>query len=719
MKRRGLNELFVIDKQTLSGFIQHQTIKKALERFFLVLFGSIFVFSLLVSVYIVILSINLPDVKSLPANVEESTKIYDINNKLVANVHGDEDRDNVPLAKISPWVRSAVIAIEDNRFYEHSGIDLKGTLRAFTSNMAGDSELQGGSTLTQQLVKNSFLSRKRSFNRKLIEAILSIKTEKAFTKNKILEMYLNRVYWGNQCYGIQKASKRYFNKNAGDLNLAESSMLAGIIKAPEGYSPYHRYNLAKIRQRMVLMKMEEYGYITHGQRVKAEVAPLKLSDKKPKFAKYSYFIQYVLSELRRTEGSAFVRRGGLKIYTTLNPRVQEIAEKTITEGIAELPQGSGAKQGALVSINARNGYVQAIVGGVDFKASNFDRATQSKRPPGSSFKPVVYLTGLSKKVITPESYIMDSPIHFNTGWNVWRPHNWDGKYMGRLTIRQALFLSRNTPTVRIALKVGLDSVINTARVLGIRSKIDKNYAIVLGSFGISPLELASVYTVFAREGIYIEPIVIRKIENSQGQTLESYVSNPIRVADEKYVKQLNSILTDVVQKGTGKKAKLDDRVVAGKTGTSDRVRDIWFTGFTPDTVTTIWLGNDANQPLHGVFSSNCAQLWKNFSEQYYSLKALPSQNFQLIEQIDKEKLAKEQKIDGEKKKKEQQIAKKTSIKKKKIKKLSHKKHEYKKADSAAPVPIQETAQEAPLPELPKQNSDDEYWSKANQNLGGE
>ncbi|EKE04366.1 MAG: hypothetical protein ACD_20C00085G0023 [uncultured bacterium] len=627
MNKRRIDKFSIIDIPTQTELERKQLIRTLVLLVLGIAFAFIFSVSATITFKTLQLANELPDAELLKAHKpDQTTQIYDINDKLIANIHGDEDRVLVSLDKISPDLQRAVIAVEDNRFYSHKGIDLIGTVRAGFNNFSGDT-IQGGSTLTQQLVKNSFLTPERSIKRKLIEAILAIRVEKNFTKDKILEMYLNQIYWGNLSYGAEKAARRYFKKSASKLNLAESALLAGLIKAPEGYSPYRNFEGAKIRQKLALERMEHYGYITHNQRLEAEKQPIKLASPKQSYSKYPYFIDYVSYVLRQTYGEDVVRRGGLKVYTTLDPEVQEIAEKTINEGIKSIPKGSGVSQGALVSINVDNGYIQALVGGVDYSKSNFNRAAFSKRAAGSSFKPVVYLTGLRLGKITPQSPIVDAPISFNTGWNIWSPHNWDGKYMGKMTVRKALTLSRNTPTVRVALKVGVDSIIETARLLGIKSSINRNFSIALGSTGVSPLEMATVYSTLARDGVYIEPTIIRKIEDSDNNILEAHEPDLIRVVSPNFVAQLNSILVDVVEKGTGKFAILKGRNVAGKTGTTDDVRDIWFSGYTPDTATVIWMGNDQNTPLHGVFSSNCAQLWGAFSQEYYNVKKIPPRYF--------------------------------------------------------------------------------------------
>lgn len=630
MFKKRIEDFSIIDKKTESELERHKLNRLAISIIIAVLSFTTLVLSANIALSMVEISKQFPDIELIKEfKPDQTTLIYDINDKLVANIHGDEDRVLVSLKQVSPLLKYAVISIEDNRFYDHKGVDLVGTMRAAANNFTGkdDSSTQGGSTITQQFVKNSFLSPERSIKRKLVEAILAVRVERLYSKEQILEMYLNQVYWGNLSYGVQKASKRYFKKSAKDLNLAEASLLAGLLKAPEGYSPYTNLKGAKKRQKQVLERMAYYGYITQRQRRLAEKEPVKLASRTQSYSKYPYFVDFIAYKLRNTYGDEAVRRGGFKVYTTLDPEVQEIAEKTINEGVKTLSKSTGVKQGALVSINVDNGYVQALVGGVNFKKSNYNRAVYARRPAGSSFKPVVYLSAFRRGFINSESPIVDAPISFNTGWNIWSPHNWDGKYMGKMTVRQALSLSRNTTTVRVGLKVGLDTIIHTARLLGFRGPINKDFSIVLGSAGVTPLEMATIYSTFARDGAYVEPIAIRRIEDSKGNIIEVNYPTPVQVVSTNFVAELNSILVDVVDKGTGKAAKLPGRVVAGKTGTTDEVKDIWFTGFTPDVVTSIWMGNDQNLPLHGVFSSNCAELWGIFSKEYYKLKGTAPRSF--------------------------------------------------------------------------------------------
>jgi penicillin-binding protein 1A len=576
----------------------------------------------------------LPDIRLLENwRPNESTRIFDRNGALVANIHGDEDRVVVPLSDISPNMPRAVMAIEDNRFYQHSGIDIRGTLRALVQNLKKD-DVQGGSTVTQQLVKNLFLSPERSIGRKLAEAILSVRVEKVYSKNKILEMYLNQVYWGNQAYGIEKAARRYFKKSAKELTIAESALLAGLLKAPEGLSPFTYPEAARKRQLEVMDKMVEFGYITTAMKTHAVQQKIVLNTQKAKASKHPYFVAYVIQELESKFGDDVVRRGGLKVYTSMDEAVQSAAEKALIDNVTGLPSSSMVQQGALVALDNQTAEVLAMVGGVDFNKSQFNMATQSRRAAGSSFKPFVYLTGFRLGVITPETPISDRPVYFNTGVGTWSPHNWDHRFMGPMNIRKALTLSRNTTTVQVGMKVGIDEVIKTATLAGITSPIDRNFSSLLGSSGFSPMEIATAYSTFARGGVRMSPTAIRRIEDSRGQPVAFDQPVPERVFDPEPVASLVSILTDVVEKGTGKNARLLDadgkvvRRVAGKTGTTDNVRDIWFTGFTSDMTACVWMGNTKYVPLHGVFSSNTAKTWHDFAEAYYKIRLIPPMEFE-------------------------------------------------------------------------------------------
>ena len=574
----------------------------------------------------------LPNVELLEQwKPNESTQIFDRNGTLIANIHGDEDRVVVQLKDISPNIQRAVMAIEDVRFYEHNGVDLRGTLRAASANIRGG-EVQGGSTITQQLVKNLFLSPDRKITRKIAEALLAMRVERHYPKDTILEMYLNQVYWGNQSYGIEKAAKRYFRIPAKNLTVAQSALLAGLLKAPEGLSPYAYPEAARKRQLEVLNEMEENGYITRDQHKSAVAEKLDFNRQMPKPSKHPYFIAHAIVELEEIYGRDMVRRGGLKVYTTMDEEVQTMAEKALYDEMNKI-KGTGVQQGALVVEDIPSAQIIALVGGKDFEKNQFNHATMAKRAVGSTFKPFVYLTALRLGVITPDTILSDSPVCFNNGYSNWCPHNWDGKYIGSAPARKQLAMSRNTPTVRLGLKMGIEPIIETVRSAGIDTPIDKNLSSVLGSSGVSPLELLTGYSTIARDGVYMKPTVIMRVENNRGQEIPQDKADPEQRFEPNDIRNLVSILIDVVEKGTGKNAIQPGRQVAGKTGTTDQMRDIWFAGFTTDMVGIVWMGNDKYIPLHGVFSSNSAKVWGEFAKAYYGSRNIPATAFAKPEKI--------------------------------------------------------------------------------------
>ena len=585
----------------------------------------------------------LPDVALLENwRPNESTRIFDRTGKLVANIHGDEDRVVVPLSEISPNIQRAVLAVEDNRFYQHQGVDIRGTFRAAASNFSGD-DVQGGSTVTQQLVKNLFLSPERSMRRKIAEAILAVRVERHYDKNKILEFYLNQVYFGNQSYGIEKAARRYFRKPAKELTIAESALLAGLLKAPEGLSPYTRPEAARERQELVLHEMLENGYITRSQYEDAKEEKLTLNTRAVKSSVHPFFVTHVIQELEREFGSDVVRRGGLKVYTTMHPQVQEAAEEVLMANFNALPKYSNVDQVAMVVEDVETGEILAMVGGTDFEKNQFNNATQARRAAGSTFKPFVYLTGFRLGMLSPETMLVDKPISFNTGYSIWSPKNWDGKYMGAMTARKALTLSRNTTTVQVGMRLGISEVTKTCELAGIESPIDQNNSSLLGSSGMSPFEMTNAYATFARGGVRLEPTSIRKLLDSRGREVELERHDAKRVFEDAPVGNLVSILVDVVDKGTGRNARVPGRQVAGKTGTTDKVRDVWFMGFTPDMVAGVWMGNEKYVPLKGVFSFHAAKVWGEFAKKYYEIRNVPARDFPMPETI----LVKKSVIGGE------------------------------------------------------------------------
>ena len=575
---------------------------------------------------------DLPDIAVLERYEPiEAIQIFDRNDRLVCTVEGDEDRRVVSLSQIAPQMQQAILAAEDHHFYEHHGFSPTSFIRAFIVNTQAGHVVEGGSTITMQLVKNLFFEDAgRKAGVKVKEVFISAEIERRYSKDKILEMYLNQVYFGNNAYGIERAASRYFDRSAISLDLAQSAFLAGLVKAPSELSELANRKAAIDRQRAIIDKMVEYGYITNGQADTAKNEKLQFKKGSNPLQKFPYYVSYVLDQLRGRFSQAEMRKQGLRVFTNLDPQVQELAEKKLNEGISKAPKG--VTQGALICLQVKDSAVLSIVGGVgNYWKNQWNRAT-NPHTAGSCFKPFVYLTAFQKRTFTPDSIIDDSPISIKQGWGLpmWQPKNFDHQYKGRITLRKALTFSRNIPSVKIAQAVGVDSIIETARLAGITSKLDPNLSLALGSSAVSPLELAGAYSTFARGGIAIHPQVIRKIENTRGQVIESFESRYDKAFDPGAVSELVSILQDVVNLGTGTQARLSDRPVAGKTGTADAGKDIWFSGFTPDTVTIVWGGNDENEaiPGHNVTGGVVmAKIWHMFMESYYQLRPTPAGSF--------------------------------------------------------------------------------------------
>ena len=561
---------------------------------------------------------NLPDVKVLKNyNPSETTQILDVKGRLLANLYGEVNRRVVPLKDISPKLQQALMAIEDDQFYQHRGVRPDTIVRAALTNYGAGRSVQGGSTLTQQLIKNLFLTPEKNLGRKLVEAVLALRVEQVFKKNEILEMYLNQVYWGHNNYGAETAAHAYFGKSAKDLTLAESAMMAGLIRAPEYYTPLKSpkpiyYKRAKKRQEVVLNRMLELGWITPQQAQVAKAEKLTFGTAISPQRKVTYFSTFVSEELRRTYGQDSVLKGGLRVQTTLDLDLQRLAENTVRNGVRKL-RGRRVSQMALVSIDPRTGYVKAMVGGVDFATSQFNRVIQARRQPGSSFKPFVYYTAFARKVLTPDSIIDDSPVTFGK----YTPSNYDNKFMGEMTVRKALALSRNIPAVRAGKKAGLRNVVQTAKDVGIESPIQPNLSMSLGAVDISPMELARGYSAFANGGYRIRPTVIMQVTDTKGNLVEQNLPTREPTMNRRAVEQINSALQSVVSPGgTGAGAQLPGRTVAGKTGTTQDFRDAWFAGYVPQMVTVIWIGNDDYSRMVSGTAGGAyvAPIWKGYMQ---------------------------------------------------------------------------------------------------------
>lgn len=571
---------------------------------------------------------NLPDVRVLKNYVPaETTYIYDIKGTLLHSIHDEANREVVDLDEISPDLKRAVLAIEDSRFYQHHGINPTSIVRAFLANLAEGQTVEGGSTLTMQLVKNLFLTPERSLSRKVAEAVLSLRVEQVFNKNQILEVYLNQVYWGHNTYGVQTAAESYFNKSASDLTLAESAMMAGLIQAPEEFSPFVNYQLAKQRQAVVLRRMRQLNWITEAEEQAALKQPLRLGQITSfQQSLAPYVTEAVIQELIDRFGQDAVLKGGMRVQTTIDLKLQRLAEQTVREEHPALQARVRADQMALVAIDPRTNFVKAMVGGIDYSTSQYNRAIQALRQPGSAFKPFVYYTAFATGRFTPDSTINDSPVSYPDGYKTYSPRNYDGRFYGPMTIRKALELSRNIPAIRLGQEVGIDRVIEVCRTLGIKSPIQPVTSLPLGAVDLTPMEMASAYATFASGGWKSDTTFIAQVTDSSGRVLLNNTPHPQLVLDPWAVAALNSTLQGVIERGTGTAARID-RPAAGKTGTTSDQRDIWFVGYVPQLSVAIWVGNDDYSPLRGGSTGGAyvAPVWKRFMQQ--ALQDTPVETF--------------------------------------------------------------------------------------------
>ena len=714
---------------------------------------SIFITTLLIG-FIGILAIyytftdELPDVRVLksfePSTV---TLMYSDQDQLIAELYL-EKRIVVPLNKIPTQLKQAALAVEDANFYRHMGIDLKAVFRAFLTNMKAGRVVEGGSTITQQLSKTLFLTRERSLARKIKEAILSIRMELIFTKDEILEMYLNQIYYGHGSYGVEAAARTYFGKSVQNLSLDEVALIAGLPKSPNNYSPYRNPKRARSRRNHVIRRMAQEGFIKSNEAKQAMKKPFTLGEITNMLNRAPYFVEYIRKQLMTMYGRNKVYKSGLKVYTTLSIEKQILAQeatkknlliadkrygyrgplgtmdislpeivlqeslseinnftegihpKTGTnikglvksvnkeyltvltgqgEGIIELKDMDWAREpnikvdgrwarihrvdknfypgdkilvkvlgiyesgslwslsleqepeveSALISLEPHTGHIKALIGGYDFSKSQFNRAIQAVRQPGSVFKPIVYATAISKG-FSPASIIIDSPIIFKEkdhDFDKWKPVNFEKKFYGPTPLRKALAKSRNIITVKLLQKIGTRSVIQMAKNLGINSHLENNLSIGLGSSGVTLKELVSAYSAFANRGIRVEPQGIRYVENRNGKILyknSQKITQPITSGTAQIV---TSLLQSVVQEGTAKKVRSLNRPTAGKTGTTNNYIDAWFMGFTPKLITGVWVGKDNVEPLgrNETGSRTAIPIWLDYMKG--ALINTPIQNF--------------------------------------------------------------------------------------------
>lgn len=698
---------------------------------------------------------NLPSLNTLQEyNPNLITRVYSTDGQVVGEFF-IERRIVVPLSKMPSHLVKAFIAIEDARFYEHEGVDYKGIIRALQVNISAGRIVQGGSTITQQLVKSFFLTPERSISRKIKEAIISFRIEKNLDKEDILYLYLNQIYLGKGAYGVQAASEIYFGKNASELNIAESALLAGLPKAPSRYSPYSHSEAAAKRQRLVLTRMLEEGFISREEMDEALDYTIKLRPKAVRSLWVSpYFTEHVRKYIAEKYGEDMLYRGGLKVFTTINVEMQKAANEAVAMGLRKHDRRRGFRgpirtltvsgdiesfiedgdqvlsrrpievnrqykglvtevsplkryvtvqigsrrgriyfndmnwarlynptndsdggkhirfseilhegdvvhvrvkrlpldendpvrlsldqepiaQAAIIAMDPVTGHVKAMVGGANFSRSEFNRAIQAKRQPGSAFKPIIYAAALDNGY-TPSTIVIDSPLVFEEAIRDeldWKPRNYEGEFYGPTTIREALAHSRNVVTIKVLKEIGVNKAAEYAERLGITSPINRDLSLALGSSALSLLELTTAYATFAALGMRPEPLFISRITDKDGNVLEEHLPSFTEAMSRQTAYIVSNLLQGVVQNGTGRRAKVLNRPVAGKTGTTNNLNDAWFLGYTPELVAGAWIGYDEEKPLgrHETGARAALPIWLKFMEKV--TEGTPSRNFAIPDGI--------------------------------------------------------------------------------------
>ena len=515
-----------------------------------------------------------------------------------------EKRVPVDLEEIPPYLRQAVVATEDRRFYEHAGLDWRGISRAILKDIRAGRFKEGGSTITQQLAKVLFLTPDKTIRRKLREAILALQIEKRYTKDEILTLYLNQIYLGSGAYGVEAAANRYFDKHVWELNLAECALIAGLPRGPTLYSPLVNPDKAVSRRALVLKSLRDTGYITDEQYERAVQESLQLKTGSSAVAVAPYFIAFARPQLEGILGENLLYRGGLTIQTTIKERWQRLAEESLQNGLDALEKRHPSQtvepeqpQGAVIILDARTGMIRTMVGGRDYMISQFNRATQAYRQPGSAFKPIIYAYALEKGY-TQADRIWDAPVSYpQVGGKVWEPQNYSGGFEGEITLRKALEISQNIVTIKLLERLGPSPVVDFAHHLGIGSVIRSNLSLALGTSEMTLLELISAYQVFANGGIWVEPSGIIEVLDHNGRSLWKAAPASRLALSQETAYLLTNMLQGVIQRGTGRAASSLPWPLAGKTGTTEDSRDALFVGYSPKLVTAVWVGNDSGRSL--------------------------------------------------------------------------------------------------------------------------
>jgi penicillin-binding protein 1A len=580
-----------------------------------------------------ILPRGLPSVSALETlQPLQGTQVFDENDELITEFHV-ERRLFVPLSAIPKVLQDAVIATEDKRFYSHFGVDPIGIARALYQNYRRGRIAEGGSTITQQLTKVLFLTPDKNLERKLKEAVLAFELERRYSKDRILEMYLNQVYFGQGAYGVEAAARTYFGKSISELTPREAALLAGLPRAPSAYSPFEHPEAAKRRRAVVLERMVEFGVLKPAEAKKVNASDLGLLPPERRRTTGQYFLDYVQQALEAKFGADMVFKGGLHVYTTLNPIVQLQAEQSLREGLKALElrtttSGTERPEGAILTIEPQTGYIRAMVGGYDFFRSEFNRAVQARRQPGSAFKPFVYIAALESG-FTPATFIEDSPVSYPVGRNgqPWKPDNYDRKFRGPTTLQQAIEESVNVVTVKLQERIGINRTVQIARRLGISSPLNTDLTLALGSSDLTLLELTSAYGTFSNQGVWMEPTAIRYVTDDQDKLLMEHVPQGKEAISPELAYVITSMLRGVVERGTGQTARALGRPVAAKTGTTNDYSNAWFIGYTPHLVTGVWVGYDRPRSLgHDETGSRVAvPIWTGYMSKV--LAQTPKEDF--------------------------------------------------------------------------------------------
>ncbi len=568
-------------------------------------------------------------------NDTPATEIFSADGRRILTIGG---RETVALDDVSYAFIQAILATEDHRFWDHRGINKLRTLKALWVTLFEPGKVQGASTITQQLAKNLFFSFERTYVRKFRELLVALQIEAQFSKQEILEAYINQIPFGVGAYGVGEAARTFFGKSAGELTLTEASLLAGLPKSPTRYNPFRYPERARARQQVVLQRMVAAGMINLQEAADAGAAVVDLRAQARSLRVDSYFLDAVMKTLEETYSPEVVYHGGLRVYTTLDVGMQQLAEAALQQGIAQLEsqmnldgrpsealaEDDNGLQGALATVDVNTGAVKALVGGRDFFQTPYNRAMQNNRQPGSGFKPFLYYGVLESLGKTPADVMVDKPVSIPVaGKPPWKPRNFERTYQGPMVIKRAFTESVNTVAAQLVEALGPEAVVNTARRCGITSPLGSVYSVALGTFGVSPLEMAAAYATLASGGVRHPPYWIRRVENVSGQVLEEHIITGERVLNESITYQLVDMMSGVIDEGTGNVVRQMGfgLPAAGKTGTTNEYNDAWFTGFTPNLSTSVWVGFDRGQGMRdkngaGITGGRgAAPIWAQFMKQ--------------------------------------------------------------------------------------------------------